>query len=220
MKTTQKILIAAASALLVLPAMAQEIVRETVTTRSGIVSSTEPDRLVVATEDTPVRYTYTKTTKYFDEAGNPMTVEVIKKGQPVTVYYTRSGDELVASKVVVRSTTTPAGDVTTTTTVKPIEAAGTLVELADGTLALKTEAAATPVRYRYSKTTKWVDENGNVVTSETVKTGAPVTVVYTKNGDRVEVAKVIVRKAQPVIIERKTTTTVTEEKKKKDDDKD
>lgn len=80
----------------------------------------------------PVSYSYSKTTTYVDENGNPVSVETVKSGAPVTVYYTRDGDRMIASKVVVRRTTTTAAPpvaapvvetkkTTTTTTTTPSE---------------------------------------------------------------------------------------------------
>ncbi len=42
---------------------------------------------------------------YVDEAGYPVEVETVKSGVPVTVYYSKSGDKMVATKVVVKETT-------------------------------------------------------------------------------------------------------------------
>jgi hypothetical protein len=214
MKTKKTILAATVAALLLPLAYAEEVVRETITTSSGVVSQLAPGAVVLTTEGVPpTRYTITKTTDYLDEAGNPVTVEVIKKGAPVTVHYAKRGDALVATRVIVRS------DGVAATTVTPLETAGTLTEFSPGTMAIRTETAAAPVRYTYTKTTKWVDEDGNVVASETVKTGAPVRIIYTRSGDRAEVAKVIVRKGPaPTIIEKKKTTTTTTTTEEEDDD--
>ena len=69
-----------------------------------------------------------------------------------------------------------------------------------------------PIRYLYSTRTTYVDESGAPVSLETVKSGLPVTVYYTREGERMNAVKVIVHKptAPGVIIEKKTTT-VTEE---------
>ena len=78
----------------------------------------------------PVNYTYTKTTTYVDQSGNPVSVETVKSGLPVTVYYTQDGDKMIASRVVVQTTSThgdassaPAVETkkttTTTTTTAP-----------------------------------------------------------------------------------------------------
>ncbi len=107
-----------------------------------------------------------------------------------------------SAQVVVKETTTTTNSV------------GTLSEFGTDTLVIKTETAPEPLRYTYSKTTTYVDETGAPVSIETVKSGLPVTVYYTKDGDKMIATKVIVRKAvvkpvAPVIEEKKTTTTTT-----------
>ncbi len=85
----------------------------TVTTESvGTVSETSPDSIVIRSEtsSTPTNYSYTKKTTYVDENGAPVSMETVKSGQPVTVYYTREGDRMVADKVMVRKTTTTTTD--------------------------------------------------------------------------------------------------------------
>jgi len=106
--------------------------------------------------------------------------------------------------------------VTETTTTTP--AAGTISEFGPETIIIRSEASPEPVRYTYSKTTTYVDENGAPVSIETVKSGLPVTVYYVKSGDKMIASKVIVRKALvvptvPTIVEKKTTTTTTETSK-------
>ena len=92
-------------------AVAQPVVKETTTTTTtttsmGTVSQFGPDTIVVktATAANPVTYSYTKTTTYVDENGKAVSVETVKSGLPVTVYYDRSGNKMVATKVVVRKT--------------------------------------------------------------------------------------------------------------------
>jgi hypothetical protein len=105
-------LAAAACALLVAstaPAQMEKTTTTTTTTStSGVVSDLTSGALIVKTETdpTPLSYTYSKTTTYVDEDGNPVAVETLRSGAPVTVYYEKSPDGLVASKVVVRRTTT------------------------------------------------------------------------------------------------------------------
>jgi hypothetical protein len=74
----------------------------------GTLSELGPETIVVRTETstTPMKYTSTKTTTYVDETGKPVAVETVKSGLPVTVYYTRDGNRLIANKVMVRKTTT------------------------------------------------------------------------------------------------------------------
>ena len=81
----------------------------TTTQSSGTVSEFGPDSITIRTSPTanPSMYEYTETTTYVDEAGNPIDAEtVLKSGVPVTVFYNKSGDKMVATKVVVKKTTT------------------------------------------------------------------------------------------------------------------
>ena len=73
-------------------------------TSMGTISEFSPQAIILKTETgtEPVSYGYSKTTTYVDEAGNPVSMTTIKSGLPVTVYYTRSGDTMTASKVIVR----------------------------------------------------------------------------------------------------------------------
>jgi hypothetical protein len=107
--------------------LAQTAVKEvtTTTTSAGTISEFSPETIVIRTETSPqpVRYNYTKTTTYVDETGAPVSMETVKSGLPVTVYYIKDGDRMVASKVIVRKAvvkTAPAAveekKTTTTTT--------------------------------------------------------------------------------------------------------
>src|SRR5271156_4327659 len=103
----------------------------------------------------------------------------------------------------------------TTTTTKTVTSAGTITEFSPDTIVIKSETSAEPVHYTYTKTTTYVDESGNAVSMETVKSGLPVTVYYIKDGDKMIVSKVIVRKAvavtppAPAVEESKSSTTTT-----------
>ena len=186
---------------------------QTTTTSAGTISEFGPERISIRTESSPdpLRYSYSKTTTYVDEAGRPVSIKTVKSGLPVTVYYTMVGDTMVASRVVVRKlvtvpTRTPETTQTTTTS------AGTISEFGPERILIRTESSPDPIRYSYSKTTTYVDEDGNPVAVTTVKSGLPVTVHYTKVGDTLMVSKVIVRKAAvvpPPVVETKRTTTTT-----------
>jgi len=80
----------------------------TSTEAAGTISDMNPDSIVVRTEtsSSPMHYRSTKSTTYVDETGAPVSVETVKSGLPVTVYYTRDGDHMIAEKVIVRKTTT------------------------------------------------------------------------------------------------------------------
>jgi len=93
--------------------LGQETVQTTQTTTSaGTISEFDPHTIVVKTEDAsaPIRYSYTKSTTYVDESGNPVSMETVRSGLPVTVYYDKVGDDMVASKVVVRKTVTTSDE--------------------------------------------------------------------------------------------------------------
>ena len=74
------------------------------TETAGTISEFGPDRIVVRTA--PMSYSSSKTTTYVDETGQPVAMETVKSGLPVTVYYTQEGDRMIANKVMVRRTTT------------------------------------------------------------------------------------------------------------------
>jgi len=78
------------------------------TETAGTISEVSPDTIVVRTEtsSSPMNYSYTKSTVYVDETGTPVSIKTVKSGLPVTVYYTREGDRMIANKVVIRKTTT------------------------------------------------------------------------------------------------------------------
>jgi len=178
---------------------------ETKTTTTGFINEFADDRLVIRTETSrePVRYRFTKTTTYVDEAGNPVSTKIVKSGLPVTVYYTKDGDSLVATKVVVKKTTgTAPGSRTETTKTTTTTTAGTVSEIADNRLVIRTEADSDPVTYSFSKTTTYVDEAGEPVTVDVVKSGLPVTVYYTKDGDSLVASKVVVRKKTTTVVPR------------------
>ncbi|MGI8604761.1 MAG: hypothetical protein ACR2OZ_17460 [Verrucomicrobiales bacterium] len=212
---------AACSLLLAATPIAMAQVVESTTTRTtsvGTLSEFGPDTIVVRAESSPepLRYRYTKTTTYVDETGAPVSRELVKAGLPVTVHYAESPDGLVASKVIVRkSVVAPAVATTETTTTRTM---GTLTEFSPETIVVRSETSADPLRYSYSKTTTIVDESGAPVSRELMKSGLPITVHYTKHGDRVMATKVIVRKRAiapaPAVEtrEERTTTTTTQSK--------
>jgi hypothetical protein len=91
----------------------------------GTISEFSPDMITVRSEsaDAPIHYSYSKSTTYVDDAGAPVSMDTVKSGLPVTVYYTQVDGQMVASRVIVRraTTTTTAAPVveekkTTTTT--------------------------------------------------------------------------------------------------------
>jgi len=187
----------------------------TTTTTAGTVSEFGPGALVIRSESSsePIRYNYTKTTTYVDESGAPVSVESVKAGLPVTVYYEREGDQTVARKVVVRKS------LKKTLLQAPATAvAGVVSVFNPDEIVVRSETAAEPIRYRYSKTTTYVDESGAPVSIETVRSGLPVTVYYDKEGSDLVARKVVVRRtattvepSDSTVIEHKKTTTTTKD---------
>ncbi len=114
MKTVKSFVLALAVLIIPCGLFAQQGTTVTTTETAGTISEVSPGNIVVRSEtsSSPMSYSYTKSTTYVDETGAPVTVETVKSGLPVTVYYTREGDRMVANKVVVRKTTT--------TTEKPV----------------------------------------------------------------------------------------------------
>jgi hypothetical protein len=115
----------------------------------------------------------------------------------------------------IAANTTRAQNVETTSVVT---SAGTISQFGPEDFVVKSQDSSAPMNYSYSKTTTYVDENGQPVSVETVKSGVPVTVYYTKDGTKLVATKVIVRKAGAIvptvpvptpIVETKTTTTTT-----------
>ena len=104
-----------------------------------------------------------------------------------------------------------------TSTVTTTESAGTISEFNPDTIVIKSETSSSPNRYSYTEKTTYVDETGATVSRETVKSGQPVTVYYTSEGDRMIASKVVVRKTMTTgksgIEEKETRTKTTTETK-------
>ena len=103
------------------------------------------------------------------------------------------GVTLLAANITHAQTAAPSA--TSTTTTSTTTSAGTVSQFSPDTIVVKTTTSTDPISYSYTKTTTYVDENGNAVSSETVKSGAPVTVYYTQDGDKMVATKVVVRKS-------------------------
>lgn len=91
-----------------------------------------------------------------------------------------------------------------TTTTRNI---GTISEFGPEGMVIRSEAAAEPLRYGFTRTTTYVDEDGRPVSIEQVKSGMPVTVEYARIGDRLVASRVIVRRTvtpDGTVIEKKT----------------
>lgn len=175
--------------------------RTTTITSSGTVSEFKPDAIAVkvSTSPVPVRYSFTKTTTYVDEAGNPVSVETVKTGAPVEVFYEKNGDNLIADKVVVKksvSTTTttdaPAPAPVPSTASNPPMSDGIVADSDSDELSINTPTTG-KIHYKAHDSTAYVDENGNPVPRSVLKEGTPVTVFYERDGDDMVATRVVVR---------------------------
>ena len=95
---------------------------------------------------------------------------------------------------------------TTTTTEKTTTYQGTVSEVnpSSSTIILRSESSSAPTTYTYNKETIFTDDAGKVVTYEAIK-DSPVTVTYTRDGDRMIVTKV----TKNPTVKKETTTTTT-----------
>src|SRR4051794_13325385 len=90
----------------------------TVTTTKGAFTEYVPtsETVVVRTEASaaPLRYTVTKQTTIVDESGAPVAIERISPGSPLSIQYSGSGEQLVASRIVVQRPATVTAPTTLT----------------------------------------------------------------------------------------------------------
>jgi hypothetical protein len=112
---------------------------------------------------------------------------------------------VVHAQAVVRETTT------TTTAAAPMEVAGTITEWSPDTVIVRENGVAAPVRFAFGDRVEYVDAAGRPVAREVITQGAPVTLRYTRVGDRMLVNRVIVQRTAtaPVATTTETTTTRT-----------
>ena len=103
-----------------------------------------------------------------------------------------------------------AADTAVTTTEKTTTYTGVVSDINPGTstIILKSQTAPAPVTYNFTKETVFVDAQGKVISSETIR-NSPVTVEYSKDGARTIVRRVVM--TQPGSVTRtEETRTVTE----------
>lgn len=206
-----------------------EATRTTVTS-DGIVSEFGPQGLLIKTavDSQPIRYISTDTTNYVDELGNPVSASLVTAGVPTTVYYTKVGDRLIVSKVMVKTGAVAARVVTPAVTETTTYSEGTVTDFGGDRIVLRSQSSAQPMPYTYTKTTSYVDEAGAPIAVDTVRSGVPVTVYYVKGADGSLIAsKVVVRRAAavavpvpPVVETQRTTTTTTVPVRRDNDDDD
>lgn len=95
------------------PAGAQTTTTVQTLNSAGTISEFSPDAITIQSSTTPapMHYMASKTTTYVDDTGAPVSLDVVKSGVPVTVYYTKSGDDMIASRVIVNRTITTTAPV-------------------------------------------------------------------------------------------------------------
>jgi hypothetical protein len=82
---------------------------------------------------------------------------------------------------------------------------GTVTEVnpSSSTIILRSESSTAPTTYTYNKETIFTDDAGKVVTYDALK-DSPVTIQYTRDGDRMIVTRVT---KEPTTVRKETTTT-------------
>jgi hypothetical protein len=92
----------------------------TTTTSAGTITAYTPGSDYITfrstTDAAPVRYYYTKETTVLDPEGRTVTWSAVRPDLPATVYYTRQGDRMIVSKVVLSKPAVIEKKETTTTT--------------------------------------------------------------------------------------------------------
>lgn len=166
------------------------------TTSDGTITKMTGDGMVIKsmTSADPITYSSTKTTTYVDENGKPVAIETVKSGMPVTVYYGRDGNRMVATKVIVRKTTIVDPAPLTSATPGMTASEGFITRFSPDTMVIRSATATEPVTYVSTRTTLYVDENGNPISFETIKTGMPVTIYYDTDGSKMVATRVVLRK--------------------------
>jgi hypothetical protein len=120
--------------------------------------------------------------------------------------------ELALAQRTTTTTTTDPVTGTSTTQQTTTSAAGSIVTYTPDSdyFTFRTESAAAPVRYYYTKETTVVDPAGRVVSLSAIRPDMPATVYYSTVGDRVVVRKVVLAQPQaPAVIKHEETTTTT-----------
>jgi len=156
------------------------------------------------TETEPATYLSTKETQYVDESGVPVSKEAVKSGAPVTVYFTKEGDQIVATKVVVHRGAPPRQVVAEEKRTGSDEESGTVGEFVTGELTVEVDDSRAPRKYNCNSATIYLNETGASVPADAIRAGVPVTVQFSNEGQRRIATKVIVHKDKPVRAERRT----------------
>ena len=116
---------------------------------------------------------------------------------------------LLLAGVLLAATLAQAGEVVETTKETITTYHGTVTQIVPGTSTIVMQSAGAagdaPAQYAFTEKTTFVDSAGNVVSRETI-TNKPVTLYYTKEGDRSIVSKVVVENSDGSVTEKRTET--------------
>ena len=121
--------------------------------------------------------------------------------------------KLLASIALFGALVSANGAFAETTTETTTSSSGTFSSITPKTIVIQTTTTPEPTPYTFSKTTTYVDENGDAVAIDTVKSGEPMTVYYTQDGDARVASKVVVKRSVTTdsmgtkVEEKKTTVT-------------
>jgi hypothetical protein len=115
----------------------------------------------------------------------------------------REHPERAARREAEREAEHPRTVATETVTTETTSPEGTITTFAPDRFEMRTVEDPHPVAYRFGKTTEYVDEEGQPVTMEVVRSGLPVTVRYVREGDGLVAHRVIVhRRGAPPVVRR------------------
>jgi hypothetical protein len=108
---------------------------------------------------------------------------------------------LLGLAVAVGSATTSTADDKVTTTTKTTTYSGVVSQIDPNasTIILKSESSPSPVTYRYSKETSFVDASGNVVTYESIR-NSPVRVEYDTDPAGQVIVRRVIQTGPPTVV--------------------
>jgi len=111
-----------------------------------------------------------------------------------------AGALALGSTLLVGAATAEMTEHSSVTTEKSTTYSGTVSDIdpSSSTITLRSETATAPTKYTFTKETVFADPQGHVVSYDAIR-NAPVTVYYTRDGDRMVVSKVVTTK--PVVTE-------------------
>ena len=117
-----------------------------------------------------------------------------------------AGALALGSTLLVGAATAEMTEHSSVTTEKSTTYSGTVSDIdpSSSTITLRSETATAPTKYTFTKETVFADPQGHVVSYDAIR-NAPVTVYYTRDGDRMVVSKVVTTK--PVVTEHRESTT-------------